>query len=417
MLSNCQGKPQVSLAHANVKGYDQISISKRTVEVSAMKYEIKCTKCGKISSSVLDFRCSCESPLEVRLQFGFDKGKIRGQNCGLWRYLSFFPYVKQEEIISLGEGWTPLVQFSDGLYFKLDYLNPTGSFKDRGATMLISALHKSLKKANGYISEDSSGNAGASVAAYAARAGLKAKIYVPKNVSGQKFNQSLFYGAEIVRVSGSRNKVTEEAMKSEDGRFYVGHVLHPLFRDGIRTLAYELAEQFSWKLPEYIYLPVSAGTLLLGVISGLVHLKDSGVIDAVPKIIACQTRQVSPLYHRFKRLKYVPPKTVTSVADALISIKPPLLELMVKGLKKVDGDAVMVEEDEVIGAFRDLARNGFFVEPSSAVAFAAYKKQLQNRKISRDAKTVIVLTGIGLKTSLNPEINWNRKEEKGDFSS
>lgn len=382
-----------------------------------MKYEIKCSKCGCISSSLLDFRCSCGSPLEICLHFSFEKGKIRGQNCGLWRYLNFFPYVKQEDIVSLGEGWTPLVQFSDELYFKLDYLNPTGSFKDRGSTVLVSALHKSLKKANGYISEDSSGNAGASIAAYTARAGLKAKIYVPENVSGQKLNQSLFYGAETVKVSGNRNRVTEEAMKSEDGKFYVGHVLHPLFRDGIRTLAYELAEQFSWKLPEYIYLPVSAGTLLLGMISGLVHLKDSGVIDTVPKIVACQTRQVSPLYHRFKRLKYVPPKTVSSVADALIGVDPPLLELMDKKLKEINGDTVIVEENEIIEAFRDLARNGFFVEPSSAVAYAVYKKQLQNRKISRDAKAAIVLTGIGLKTSLNPEINWNRKEEKGDFSS
>jgi len=369
-----------------------------------MKYEMACSKCNRVSSNLLDFRCSCGSPLEIHLSFNFEKRKIRKQNYSLWRYIDFFPYVKQSEIISLGEGWTPLVQFSHGLYFKLDYLNPTGSFKDRGSTMLVSALHKSLKEANGYISEDSSGNAGASVAAYTARASLKAKIYVPENVSGQKFNQSLFYGAEIVQVSGNRNRVTEEAMKSEDGKFYVGHVLHPLFRDGIRTLAYELAEQFDWKLPECIYLPVSAGTLLLGVISGLVHLKDSGVIDNVPKIIACQTRQVSPLHHRFKGLKYVPPKTVSSVADALISVNPPLLELMNKKLKEVDGDAVIVEEDEIIESFRSLARNGFFVEPSSAVAYAAYKKQLQNRKISVNAKAVILLTGIGLKTSLTPEI-------------
>jgi len=332
--------------------------------------------------------------------------------------MSFFPYMEPREIISLGEGWTPLVKFSDNLYFKMDHLNPTGSFKDRGSTVLVSALHKSLKKAKGYISEDSSGNAGASIAAYAARAGLKTKIYVPKFISGQKFNQTLFYGAEVVKVSGSRNKVTEEAQRPENGKFYVGHVLHPLFRDGIRTLAYELAEQFNWKLPERIYLPVSAGTLLLGLISGLVHLKDSDIIETVPKIIACQTRQVSPLYHRLKRLKYTAPENVTSVADALVSVNPPLLDLMVRKLKEVDGDAVMVEENEIIDAFRSLAKNGFLVEPSSAVAYAGYKKQLQSGKTSVDARTVIVLTGMGLKTLLEPYAKvQNRKEEKGAFSS
>lgn len=381
-----------------------------------MKYEIKCAKCGRTSSSILDFRCLCGSPLEMQLHFDFEKNKVRKQNHSLWRYISFFPYINQKEIISLGEGWTPLVKFSDSLYFKMDHLNPTGSFKDRGSTVLISALNKPLKKAKGTISEDSSGNAGASIAAYAARAGLKAKIYVPESVSGQKFNQTLSYGAEVVKVSGSRNKVTEEAERHEDGKFYVGHVLHPLFRDGIRTLAYELSEQLRWKLPERIYLPVSAGTLLLGLISGLVHLKDSGIIETVPRIIACQTRQVSPLYHRFKCLKYSPPENVNSVADALVSVNPPLLELMVEKLKEVDGDAVMVEEDEIIDGFRSLAKNGFFVEPSSAVAYAAYKKQVQDRKISSDTRTVVVLTGMGLKTMFEPYAKvQNRKEKKGDF--
>jgi len=325
----------------------------------------------------------------------------------LWRYVSFFPYVNEKETVSLGEGWTPLIKFSDNAYFKLDHLNPTGSFKDRGSTVLISALHKPLEKVGGYISEDSSGNAGASVAAYAALAGLKAKIYVPEGVSGQKLNQILFYGADVVKVSGSRGEVAEEAQKLEKRKFYVGHILHPLFRDGIRSLAYELAEQFCWKLPQRIYLPVSAGTLLLGVINGFKHLEKSGVIDAFPEIVACQTRQVSPLYHRFKGLSYTPPKRIASIADALVSVNPPLLDLMIKNLKEVNGDAVMVEEDEIFGAFIKLARKGFFVEPSSAVAYAAYEKQLKNKETSMGDKAVIVLTGNGLKSRLQPPLKTN----------
>jgi len=313
-----------------------------------------------------------------------------------------FPYVKEKEIISLGEGWTPLIKFLDDLYFKLEQLNPTGSFKDRGSTVLISALHELVKKAGGYVSEDSSGNAGASIAAYAARAGLNAKVYVPENVSGPKFNQIRFYGAEVVKVSGGRSKVAEEAQKPERGKFYVGHILHPLFREGIRSLAYEIAEQLGWHVPEHIYLPVSAGTLLLGVINGFEHLVESNVIEAMPKIMACQTRQVSPLYHRFKNLSYTPPERLTSIADALVSVNPPLLNLMVKSLREANGDAVIVEEDEIFNAFIELARKGFFVEPSSAVAYAAYKKQLKNKEASKYDKTVIILTGMGLKTTLKP---------------
>jgi threonine synthase len=367
-----------------------------------VKYEIKCSKCSRTSPSVLDFKCSCSSPLETHLHFGFEKKKIRKRNYSLWRYVNCFPYVNEKEVISLGEGWASLIEFSDGLYFKLDQLNPTGSFKDRGSTVLISALHKVVKKAGGYVSEDSSGNAGASIAAYAARAGLKAKIYVPESVSGSKFNQIKFYGAEVVKVSGGRNRVAEEAQKPERGKFYVGHILHPLFIEGIRSLAYEITEQLSWHVPEHIYLPVSAGTLFLGVINGFKHLVESNVIETMPKIVACQTKQVSPLYHRFKNLRYTPPERITSIADALVSVNPPLLNFMLKRLTEANGDAVIVEEDEIFNTFIELARKGFFVEPSSTVVYAAYKKQLKNQEASKDDKTVIILTGTGLKTTLEP---------------
>ncbi len=367
-----------------------------------MEYEIKCSVCGQSSPSLLAFKCpSCGQPLAVQLYFDFEVGKIRRRDYTVWRYANFFPYVKEKEIITLGEGWTPLID-SGNVHFKLENLNPTGSFKDRGSTVLISTLHKLVKNAEGYISEDSSGNAGASIAAYAARAGLKAKIYVPENVSGPKFNQIQFYGAEIVKVSGGRSKVAEEAQKTEKGKFYVGHILHPLFRDGIRSLAYEIAEQLDWHVPEHVYLPVSAGTLLSGVIYGFKHLVESNVIEDMPEIVACQTRQVSPLYHSFKNLSYTPPERVTSIADALVSVNPPLLNLMVEHLREANGDAVMVEEDEIFNAFIELARKGFFVEPSSAVAYAAYKKQLKNKEASKDDKTVIILTGTGLKTMLKP---------------
>ncbi len=368
-----------------------------------MSYELKCLSCGCRSENMLEFRCpNCGGITTVRIHLNFKKGEVNKKRFDVWRYAKLFPYVKKDNIITLGEGWTPLVKFSENLYFKLENLNPTGSFKDRGSTVLISALHEQVKKVGGYLSEDSSGNAGASIAAYAARAGVKAKIYVPENVSGPKLNQIMFYGADVVKVSGSRAHVADEAQKADKGKFYVGHIFHPIFRDGIRSLAYEVAEQFVWHVPERVYLPVSAGTLLLGVIEGFKHLLKSAVADFMPKIVACQTSQVSPLHHRFKNLSYTPPEKISSLADALVSTNPPLLETMTKSLRAANGDTVMVEEEEIFQAFKELANQGFFVEPSSAVAYAAYKKQLKVGEAASGEKTLIVLTGNGLKSALKP---------------
>ena len=368
-----------------------------------MEYEIKCTACHKPSSNLLNYKCpSCGQPLEIRQNKKFDEKQIRLKDYSAWRYALSFPYAKETDIVTLGEGWTPLVKFKENLHLKLENLNPTGSFKDRGSTTLISALHRLIKEKNGQLSEDSSGNAGASIAAYAARASLKAKIFVPEAVSGPKFSQIQFYGADVVKVSGGRAKVAEEAQETAKNGFYIGHILHPLFRDGIRTLAYEIAEQPGWQIPEKIFLPASAGTLLLGVLAGFNHLLESSIIDAMPTIIACQTSQVSPIYHRFKNLAYRPPERITSIADALVSTNPPLLELMAKQLKTAKGSVAMVDEDEVNDAFRELARCGFFVEPSSAVAYAAYAEQIDKKETSRKDRTVIILTGSGLKTILKP---------------
>jgi threonine synthase len=372
-------------------------------QVSVLNYTVKCSSCDSVASDLLDFRCRvCGHPLNLQPDSDFKKAEIRNKDYSMWRYARFFPYLKEDERITLGEGWTPQVKLSDDVYLKLESLNPTGSFKDRGSAVLISALHELIKKEKGRISEDSSGNAGASMAAYAARAGLQAEIYVPETVSGPKFNQIQFYGARVVKVSGSRQKVAKEAQKTERGKFYVGHILHPLFRDGIRSLAYEIAEQFEWNLPERVYLPVSAGTLILGLIGGFEHMVESNVITSMPRIVACQTEQVSPLYHRFKNLPYKPPRRVTSVADALVSVNPPLLDIMVESLRRVKGDALMVKEEEILKAWQELGKKGFYVEPSSAVAYAAYKQHVVDEEIRRKEKTCIIMTGMGLKSALKP---------------
>ena len=356
-------------------------------------YAARCRSCGYETSDPLEFRCKCGSPLELILDLDFERELIEREEHSIWRYYKFFPHV--EERVSLGEGWTPVIK-GKGTHFKLDFLNPTGSFKDRGSSILLSTIAGRVRS-RGYISEDSSGNAGASVAAYSAASGIRAKIYVPSTASGPKVEQIKAYGAELMRVEGRREDVTAEAMAHEEGKFYVGHVYHPVYWDAMRTVAYEIAEQFNWRPPKYVFLPVSAGTLLLGTIRGFKHLLDSGEIDELPLIVACQTKLISPLYHKLKGLAYSPPKIVKSVADALISPNPPLLNMMVEEIRGI-GDAEIVEESEIVEAHRELALQGLYVEPSSAVAYAAYKKWLNSNRI--DGSSLVILTGIGLKVNL-----------------
>ncbi|MEM0074748.1 MAG: pyridoxal-phosphate dependent enzyme [Conexivisphaerales archaeon] len=350
-----------------------------------------CNSCGRVMENPLEYRCTCGGVFKIEIKEAFKRSEDKVVT--LERYRPNFPYIRS--IVSLGEQSTPLVKLNGNVMLKLDYMNPTGSFKDRGSATLVSAV-KSYGKDITELREDSSGNAGASLAAYSARAGYRCHVFVPHTASGAKLEQIKAYGAKLTVVKGSRAQVGEKAQDVSAGGIYVGHSWHPYFRDGMRTLAYEISEQTKLDELDYVFCPVSAGTLFLGIVSGFRHLLESGVVKRMPKIIACQTSKVSPFYHALKGTHYRAPSQVSSVADALVSTKPPLLELMVNEAKSVGADAEAVEERYIVAAWKELALHGFFVEPSSAVAYAAYK-QYSKRKDTSESSTVIVLTGSGLK--------------------
>jgi threonine synthase len=294
-----------------------------------------------------------------------------------------FPYIRN--LYTLGEGNTPFLE-SGGISYKLDFLNPTGSYKDRGSATLLSFLRE-----NGVsrISEDSSGNAGASIAAYGALLGMEVSVFVPDTVKGAKLRQIESYGARVTRVQGTRSDVSRAAESSR--LYFASHVWQPEFRDGIRTLAYEISRDLGWKAPDNVFLPTSAGTLLLGVYSGFHHMLESGEIERMPRLVAVQSEQVSPVYSALKGVRYEAPAKITSRADALVSTNPVFLPEMVAVLSEC-GDALTVSEDEIVSAHTELARKGLLVEYSSATAYAA---ALRYPERGRD---VVVLTGSGLKT-------------------
>ncbi len=350
-----------------------------------------CLTCGRPSKDPLEWRCECGGALETKVEAEYSSGLA---GTIFQRFSSQYPYIDQADMVSLGESETPLVRTKDAA-FKLEYLLPTGSFKDRGSCALISGIHRWLAaKGIRNVKEDSSGNAGASVAAYSARAGIHCQVYVPAAVSGPKALQIQMYGAELIRIPGSRSHVTKAAQAEKEGSAYVGHIWHPYFRDGMRTLAYEIYEQLGGKLPESVYLPVSAGTLLLGFISGIQHLRSSGRIERLPRVVACQTKTVSPLYAKLTGTAFDSNAEVKTIADALVSTAPPLLNHMAAKVREVGGEAQVATEAEVLTAWKELAGRGLYVEPSSAVPYAC----LRRTRGESGPEALVILTGSGLKS-------------------
>uniref|UniRef100_A0A7C5Y567 Pyridoxal-phosphate dependent enzyme n=1 Tax=Caldiarchaeum subterraneum TaxID=311458 RepID=A0A7C5Y567_CALS0 len=365
-----------------------------------MDEEVICYFCGAAVKPFREHRCpSCGGPAVVKYSNEFTVSAIKRDVSTMWRYVDFLPPSMRRNIVSLGEGNTPLVKTSTpNIYVKLEYMNPSGSFKDRGSAGLLTSLRNIMPDAAG-ICEDSSGNAGASLAAYSAAVGLPCVVFGSENMVPEKALQITAYGAELKVVKGSREQVAAAAVEEaiNRGYVYVGHAWNPYFVEGMKTAAYEIAEQTAWNPPEEIYLPVSAGTLLIGLIEGFIDMVEAGVVEKVPKIVAVQPEANPPLYVAYK--KAMPPEDITSVslADALTVKNPPRLWQMIDLLRDVKGDVEIVSEDEIVKAYRQLGWLGVFAEPSSAVAYAAVRRKLD--EIVASGKSVLVIvTGHGHKS-------------------
>ena len=366
-----------------------------------------CTQCGRPQESDLDWKCgSCGGTFQISPAEPFKTQEIRAGDSTLWRYEKALSLPSFEEAVTLGEGQTPLTNLiNPNLYVKSEFVSPTGSFKDRGSTTMLTVLRKTSEDTGRKkIVDDSSGNAGASIAAYSTRAGLQCEIYAPEKASESKLRQIIAYGAKVKRVAGPRENLEAKAQAGAKGNIYASHVWNPYFIVGQRTLAYEISEQLAWNPPDYVFIPTSAGSLLLGIHSGFDHLVDSDVLSSVPKLVAVQSEEMSPLYHAFQGIAYTPPQTTEFLADALISVKPVRLGEMVKALKSVKGGCEQVSRAEIISSMQELARSGFYVEPSSAVAHAGWKKWAAKNLVGAQDKVVLVLTGSGLKA---PQAVWS----------
>jgi threonine synthase len=280
------------------------------------------------------------------------------------------------------------------MWLKLESLNPTGSFKDRGAAVLLTYLQgRGVRR----LVEDSSGNAGAAIAAYGARAGIGASIYVPAAASAGKLAQIAAYGAEVRRVTGSREAVAEAARGAPG--VYASHCWHPAFFHGTKTIAYELWEQLGWRGPDWVVSPVGHGTLLLGLALGFRELRAAGAIPRLPRLAAVQAAACAPLAGPALGL---PDSAGDTMAEGIRTRQPARGPEILRAVEESEGRWEVVAEAEIQEAWARLAAEGVYVEPTAAVAPAAAWRLLERGVVGRDETLVVPVTGHGLKTAPAP---------------
>lgn len=365
---------------------------------------IICSNCG--SQHDLDthsWNCpKCGGLFELADTVPFDPSKIELGNSSLWRYRSLLPLPEDAEPVSMGEGLTPLVETYLGdlhFYSKLDFMTPTGSFKDRGTTVLMS-----LVRALGIsrVLEDSSGNAAASLSAYAARAGITAEIFVPAHASPAKLVQMEIYGARVRKIEGPRENAAQAVQDAaaSGSAYYASHYYNPFTLAGMKTTAWEIWEQLGRRAPFAVVAPVGHGTNFIGLARGFQVLHQAGLIERMPRLYAAQAAVVAPLVRAFERgLSDAPAATpARTIAEGIAINKPVRGTEILRALKETGGAAVAVSEEEIVQARNEMARTGLYIEPTSATAVAALRRLPEVARKNSD--TVVTLTGSGLKSAV-----------------
>lgn len=336
------------------------------------------------------------APLLLTPLPGLTRDRIDRSTRGLWRYRAAFP-MQTDTPITMGEGCTPLIpRMVAGVkvLLKCEWFMPTGSFKDRGASVMLSLLREQGISA---VLEDSSGNGGAAVSAYAAAGGMAATIFVPASTSPAKTVQSRAAGAAITLVPGSRQDCADAAEREAEKIFYASHNWQPFFLQGTKSLAYELWEDFGFQAPDNVIVPCGAGSNVLGCFIGFSELLRAGQIARLPRIFAAQPANCAPIARAALGLD--PAAAQPTIAEGTAIAQPLRTAECLRAMRESGGGAVMLAEDEIAAASLMLAKRGVYVEPTCAQAAAAFGKLIASGKIAARESTVVVLTGTGLKAT------------------
>ena len=363
-----------------------------------------CEECGaQVQEATLPWRCACNGPLSCDPEaFTFAPDPTLP---GLWRYASALPVAAPRNAVNLGEGMTPLSACSwnygsgkTAILCKFDALNPTGSYKDRGISVQISRLKElGLKK----LVEDSSGNAGAAMAAYSAAAQIACDIFVPDSTSEGKCVQIAAYGATLRKIPGPREATTEAAEEAAKSIYYASHNWNPYFPEGVKTYAFEIFEQLGNAMPDNVVVPVGQGSLISGAWRGFSQIAQSFPNLTLPKIFGVQSENCCPLHDAWKNGLSAPQPFAKkpTVAEGIASAVPVRGKAVLKAIKESQGGFATVAEKDIWAAFEQLALAGFYVEPTSAAAMAGVSKLINQGLIKPGEKTVVLLSGSGLKAT------------------
>ncbi|MDR2899678.1 MAG: pyridoxal-phosphate dependent enzyme [Clostridiales bacterium] len=355
----------------------------------------KCVKCGReYEYGERIWHCSCGGYIKLIQEVLFSKNDINFNLPGMWRYEKAYPLKYNKLKASFNEGFTPLVGIEWGnmkISIKMDTLMPSGSFKDRGMVMAVNYLNNFGADK---ITEDSSGNAAASVAAYCALGGIPCEVFVPSGNSSSKITQAKAYGAVVNEVTGSREDVANAAQVFTQS--YAGHNWHPMFAAGLRSVAYEIWEQNGFKAPKAVITPCGGGSLTLGLIDGFRELLKNGEILDMPRIIAVQPENCNPIARMFNNdtSEFTPKPTL---AEGTSIAKPVKAEEIIEGIKFSRGAMVSVTEAELKPALLKANAKGIYVEPTSAIAFAALDKLMSGNCFDEHDEVVVIASGNGLK--------------------
>lgn len=379
------------------------------LNVMRVKY-LQCAKCGKkYPREEIRYRCDCGDSIEMVYDIDRLKGKIdwdtlRSRTYCHWRYREFYPDLKKNSIITMAEGGTPLILSRyigkelgcKELSFKMESLNPTGSFKDRGSTIEISQAYEYGAKE---IVCASTGNMGASVAAYGARAGICCTIYVPKNTPRIKLLQMEAHGARFIKVDGDYTLAMRTAKLEfeENGIYLAGD--YPYRSEGEKSVGFEVVDELDGS-PDYMVCPIGNGTLLHGIWKGLKEMRTVGLLKKLPKILGVQAVGCNTIIQPFVEgtneiFEVNPPRTMM---DA-IACGVPLDGLWALRALRESGGAGVTVTDEEAGKARDTLarREGIFAELSGAASIAGLMKAVEMGMIEKDANIVTLITGHGLK--------------------
>ena len=376
---------------------------------------LKCRECGATYELAPKHVCEfCFGPLEVDYDLDVIKTLISRESIqagprSIWRYAPLLPVDNPEHRVDLEVGFTPLLKADNlakklglkNLYIKNDSTNPTWSFKDRVVSV---ALTRAREFGFDTAACASTGNLANSVAAHAARAGMKCFVFIPSDLEAGKIMTSLVYGPTVVAVKGNYdevNRLCSEVADRQPSWAFVNINVRPFYSEGSKTLAYEVAEQLGWQAPDHVVIPIASGSMLTKIHKGFGEFIKLGLIPDKPiRISGAQATGCNPVAHAFENdLDFVKPVKPNTIAKSLAIGNPADGIYALDVIKNSGGAAAQVTDEEIIEGIKLLAQTeGIFTETAGGVTIAVLKKLAESGTIKPDETTVAYITGIGLKT-------------------